>query len=574
MIEDLARFIAVARGERPADLVVKGARIFQSFTGEFVWGDIAIDQGYIAGLGSYIGRDTIEAEGRYALPGFIDGHIHIESSLLSPAEFARLVVPLGTTTVIADPHEIANVAGVAGIRYMMRATERLPLDVFFMLPSCVPATPLEDSGARLTAADLFPLLDEPRVLGLAEVMNVPGVLNGDPEVCAKLTMRRGMNIDGHAPGLLGQELMAYAAAGIVADHECVTAEEAWARLAAGMFVAIREGSAARNFAALRPILNERTSPYCMLVTDDREPADILRRGHINSIVKMAVEADVPLAAAIHLATLNPARAFGLKDRGMLAPHRKADILLFGGGSWLPSMVIKNGALVALEGKLIVSMPEIGAEALCHTVNIAPLKISDLAVPVPSGRANVIGLVPRQLITERRVLPVLTEQGLAVADPEHDILKLAVIERHHGSGRVGTGLLQGYGLRRGAIASTVGHDSHNLIVVGANDADMMTAVAEIQRIQGGYVIVAEGEVLAALPLPIGGLMASEAARSVAEQGAWLAQTAHRLGVSEDCEPLQSLSFLSLPVIPALKITDRGLVDVVTGNFLPVDAGDAQ
>ena len=573
MIADLERFTAVAQGKAPAELVIRGAKVYQSFTGTFADGDIAIDQGYIAGLGGYVGRETIAAEGRYALPGFIDGHIHIESSLLSPREFARAVVPIGTTAVVTDPHEIANVAGILGIRYMMNASRNLPLDTFFMLPSCVPATALEDGGARLSAEDLAPLLDDPRVLGLAEMMDVPGVLAGDPMVYEKLTMRPGMHIEGHAPALLGKPLMAYAAAGISSDHECVTAEEGWARLAAGMYLEIREGSAAHNLKALRPLLNERTSPFCLFVTDDRHPADLLARGHINSIVKSAVDAGVPLAMAINMATVNPARYFGLKERGVLAPHRIADILLFdGNGSWRPSHVLKSGVLAALEGRLLLGLPEAEDAALRHTVHIAPVKTTDLAIPVPSGRAHVIGLVPNQLLTEKLTLSVKTEEGRAVADPERDILKLAVIERHHATGRIGLGLLSGYGLKRGAVASTVGHDSHNLIVAGADDADMVIAIREIQRIGGGFVIAAGGEVLASLPLPIGGLMTSRDAHAVAQDNAYLIHTARRLGVSDGCDPLMTLAFLSLPVIPALKLTDRGLVDVGTGKFLLVDAGE--
>ena len=351
--------------------------------------------------------------------------------------------------MVTDPHEIANVAGISGIRYMMNASRNLPLDTFFMLPSCVPATALEDGGARLSAEDLAPLLDEPQVLGLAEMMNVPGVLAGDPTVYEKLTMRWGLQIEGHAPGLLGKPLMAYAAAGISSDHECVTAEEGWARLAAGMYLEIREGSAAHNLTALRPILNERTAPFCLFVTDDRHPADILERGHINSIVKSAVDAGVPLSAAINMATVNPARYFGLKERGVLEPHRIADILLFDGdGSWRPSHVLKSGVLAAREGRLLLGMPEAEDTELRHTVHIAPVEQADLVIPLPSGKAHVIGLVPGQLLTEKLTLLVKTEEGRAVADPERDILKLAVIERHHATGRIGLGLLSGYGLKRG------------------------------------------------------------------------------------------------------------------------------
>ncbi|MGP1366186.1 MAG: adenine deaminase [Schwartzia sp. (in: firmicutes)] len=575
MIEDLARFTAVAQGKTPAELVIRGAKIYQSFTGTFFDGDIAIDQGYIAGLGAYSGIETISAEGRYALPGFIDGHLHIESSLLSPREFARAVVPTGTTAVVTDPHEIANVAGILGIRYMMDASRHLPLDTFFMLPSCVPATDLEDGGAHLSAKELAPLLEEPRVLGLAEMMNVPGVLSGDPAVYEKLTMRRDLQVEGHAPGLLGKSLMGYAAAGISSDHECATEEEGWARLSAGMYLEIREGSAAHNLAALRPLINERTAPFCFFVTDDRHPADLLVRGHINSVVKSAVEAGVPLWAAINMATVNPARYFGLRERGVIAPHHIADILLFDGdGSWQPAFVVKSGVLAAREGRLLLGLPKTEDTALCDTIHIAPVEKADLAIPLPSGRAHVIGLVPGQLLTEKLTLSVRTEEGCAVADPERDIVKLAVVERHHATGRIGLGLLTGYGLKHGAVASTVGHDSHNLIVAGVEDDDMVTAIEEIQRIGGGFVIVRAGEVLASLPLPIGGLMTARNARVVAMENTRLIHTARQLGVSADCEPLMTLAFLSLPVIPALKLTDRGLVDVTAGQFLPVDAEAAR
>ena len=338
-----------------------------------------------------------------------------------------------------------------------------------------------------------------------------------------------------------------------------------------MYLQIREGSAARNFSALRPVINEHTAPFCMFVTDDRLPADILARGHINSILKSAVEAGLPLSLAVNMATVNPARYFGLKERGVLAPNRLADILLFDGdGSWRPFLVLKSGIVVAREGRLLVGMPTADFPALLKTVNIAPVSRRDLMISLPRKRANIIGLVPHQLLTEKRVVEVKTEQGMAVADPARDILKLAVIERHHATGRVGMGLLQGYGLKRGAIASTVGHDSHNIIVVGANDEDMLTAIRELELIEGGFAIAEGGEVLASLALPIGGLMTPQDARTVAEENAWLTQTARQLGVNEEYDPLMTLAFLSLPVIPALKLTDRGLVDVLSGKILPVAA----
>ncbi len=571
MIKDLAHFVMVAQGKAMADVVIKDANVYQSFLGTFTRGDIAIDQGHVAGIGSYEGHETIDAHGRYATPSFIDGHVHIESSMLCPREFARAVVPLGTLTVVTDPHEIANVAGVAGIRYMMDAAKNLPMDTYFMLPSCVPSTPLEDSGATLSAAELRPLLDEPMVLGLAEFMNVPGVLLCDAQAYQKLTMKDDLKIEGHAPGVMGSDLSGYAAAGITSDHECVTADEARARLAAGMYLEIREGSAARNYRALSPVIDEHTAPYCLLVTDDRHPADILERGHINSIVRDAVKSGLDLGVAINMATINPACYFGLRDTGVIAPHYHADILLFDDlESFVPSLVMRRGKVVAEKGGLVCTMPEINHGLIEDSVRLAPFSASDLVIHLPGGKANVMELVPHQLITKKAVMDVKTENGLAVADAEHDILKLAVFERHHATGQVGRALVKGFGLKAGAIASTVGHDSHNLTVIGASDVDMIAAARELERIHGGFAIARDGKVLGSLALPIGGLMTTSDARYVASEAAKLVKIGRDLGVNEAYDPLMTLAFLSLPVIPALKLTDRGLVDVTAGRIISVAA----
>lgn len=571
MIKDLKRFVRVARGVEPAELVIKNAKVFRSLLGDFVDADIAIDQGHIAGIGKYEGRDYVYAAGQYALPGFIDGHVHIESSMLSPAEFARTVVPLGTTSVVTDPHEIANVAGIEGIRYMMEAAKHLPLSIYFTLPSCVPATPLEDSGAVLTAEDLSELLDEPGVLGLAEFMNVPGVLEGDDEVYKKLTMRENLLIEGHAPGILGKDLMAYAAAGVCSDHECVSSEEAVIRLAAGIDVEIREGTAATNFEAIHGVINDRTVSHCMFVTDDRHPADLISRGHINSIVRSAVADGIPVHQAIIMATLSPARHFGLRDCGMIAPRYRADFALYEDlVHFVPSAVFESGVLVAENGKLRVNMPKRVPPVILDSVHLAEISKKNLEIPLSGTRANVIGLIPHQLVTEKRVIDVTVTDGFAMQEPERDILKLAVFERHHATGKSACALLQGFGLMRGAIASTVGHDSHNLIVIGANDDDMLAAAHEIERIHGGVAIVENGKVLGSLPLPIAGLMADGDAETVSYQAAELVQTARSLGVRKDYDPLMTLAFMSLPVIPALKLTDRGLVDVEQFKIIPVDA----
>ena len=567
--QQLKHFVQVAQGKEPAELVLKQGRVFQSFTGEFITADIAIQDGRVAGVGEYTGREEINLDGKYVTPGFVDGHVHIESSMLSPLEFARAVVPQGTTTVITDPHEIANVAGGAGIRYMMQAAGQLPLNTYFMLPSCVPSTGLEDSGATLTATDLAPFLQEPHVLGLAELMNVEGVLTGDAVVYDKLTMAQPLHVEGHAPGLMGKALMGYAAAGVSSDHECMTREEGEARLRAGMYLEIREGSAAHNLAALLPLINEYTTPFCFFVTDDRHPADLLREGHINSIVRQAIATGLSVARAINMATLHAARYFSLRDLGIIAPHYRADLLVFEDlETWRPSLVFKDGRLVASEGKLSVALSATDASSVASSVHLPPLGLKDLALPLRGDTAHVIGLVPHQIVTKHLVIPVRTEQGCAVSDPEQGILKLAVFERHQASGHAGIGLLQGFGLRRGAIASTVAHDSHNLIVTGASDADMLLAVQEIERMQGGLAIVSDGQVLGSLPLPIAGLMSEQPAAEVATAVARLEDIARGLGVAECYDPFLTLAFLSLPVIPELKLTDRGLVDVNAFRLIAV------
>jgi adenine deaminase len=572
-MKDLKRFVRVAQGLEPAELVLKHGRVFQTFMGQFVHGDIAVQDGYVAGVGTYTGKSEIDLAGRFVTPGFIDGHVHIESSMLSPLEFARAVLPAGTTTVVADPHEIANVAGIKGIQYMMQASENIPLDVYFMLSSCVPATSLEDAGAVLTAKDLAPLMPDRRVLGLAELMNVPGVLCGDDEVYAKLAITGGKRVDGHAPGLSGLALMGYAAAGVSSDHECVTIEDARERLGAGMFLMLREGSAAHNLSALLPAVTAENAQFCCFVTDDRHPADLLSEGHINHMVRIAVAEGVPVARALQMATINTARYFGLKELGVIAPHYKADLLVFDDlREWKPCRVFKEGRAIAENGKALFSGEGLASESMEHTVHVANLCEADLHVPVPTGQANVIGLVPYQIVTKKLQLKVRTENGGAVSQPEQDILKAAVFERHHATGLVGTGLVQGFGLQKGALASTVAHDSHNLITIGVSDADMLCAAQELRRIGGGIAVALDGRVLGSLALPIAGLMSKLGAAEVAAEVARLVELAHGLGVRDCYDPFLTLAFLSLPVIPELKLTDRGLVDVAAFRFITVSADD--
>ena len=562
--------IRVAQGLEPADLVLKNAEVFHVYTGEFILCDIAIADGYIAGTGSYFGIEEIDMEGRYITPGFIDAHVHIESSMLTPYQFAKAALPCGVTTIVTDPHEIANVCGAKGIQYMLDATEQLPLNVYFMLPSCVPATDFEDSGAVLLAEDLEPFMEHPRVLGLAEVMNAPGVLQQDENVMAKLEMAGKGRIDGHAPGLTSSQLMGYAAAGITTDHECITKEQALDRLRAGIKVMLREGSAAKNMRGLLPTVNPDTAPYFMFCADDKIPAELLDSGYINYMVKTAIEEGVSVANALQIATINAARHYGIKDAGAILPGRRADLLVFDNlDEWKPRQVYKDGRLAVDNGRLLQEGRNCDSSSLEHTVNLATVTVESFRLPLKTEMANVIGLVPYQIVTNKAVLSVKRVDGCAVSDVENDILKLAVLERHHATGNIGLGLVKGFGLKRGALASTVGHDSHNLIVIGTNDEDMLAAVQELQRIGGGICIAEDGQIRGALPLPVGGLMTNEPALMVAKQQAEMIALAREMGVPEFYSPFLTLAFLSLPVIPSLKLTDRGLVDVDSFKFIPLE-----
>ncbi len=561
--------VDTALGHFAADLVLKNAEVFNVFTGQFSKGDVAIVNGYIAGVGRYSGRKEIDVTGKYITPGFIDGHVHIESAMVSPAQFACAVVPNGTTTVIADPHEIANVAGLEGIRYMLNATEQLALNVYIMLPSCVPATPLEHSGATLTAEDLAEFIGHPRVLGLGEMMDYPGVIHKSEVVFDKIRLARGKLVDGHAPGLTGKELTGYIAAGIRSDHECVTPEEATERLEQGMYVMLREGSAAHNLIKLLPAVNQYTVRRCLFATDDRHPEDLIEQGHINYMVKLAVSAGTDMAWVLQMATINAASYFRLDELGAVAPGYRADLLVFDNlEDWRPTMVFKDGQLAAENGKSLFMNFFVDDKWVRNTLYLGELDREKLRLPACSPRARVIGLVPHQLVTAALELPIPVKQGEFVPDSNQDTLKLVVWERHKGTGKVGVGLLQGLGLKRGAIASTIAHDSHNLVVVGTNDEDIMLAVMEIEHIQGGLAIIAEGEVLGTLPLPLAGLMTDQDIGEVQQRLAVLQQIARNLGVKQEYDPFMTLAFLSLPVIPALKLTDEGLVDVTTFQLVSV------
>lgn len=562
--------LAVARGEAPADLLLCGGQVVDVFTGEVRRANVAIKNGMIAGVGEGYERaeSVIDIRGCYVTPGFIEGHIHIESSLLSVSEFVRLCLSNGTTTVIADPHELANVLGVSGVEYVIRASRGLPADVYIMVPSCVPATQMETSGAKLGVKEIERLLKMPEVLGLAELMNYPGVIWGEKEVLSKLdaAKRAGKVIDGHCPGLTGFLLQAYAGAGVGSDHESVGVQEVREKLRAGMRVFIREGSAAQNLRSILPVVNEFNLRRFCLVSDDRDPQDLLKDGHLNAVLRRAVNAGMQPVAAIQMVTLNPAEYFRLYDRGAVAPGLQADLVVLGSLSEVNvELVIKNGRPVVREGRLLARLPEFRDQKVKNTVRVKRLGLGDFVIKAEGELCNVIRVVPGQILTEHHVQRAPVRNGLVTADPERDLLKIVVIERHRRTGRMGKGLVAGFGLKKGALGTTVAHDSHNMIIVGTNDRDMLIAARALIRMGGGYVAVADGKVAAALPLPIAGLMSDLPTLEVVSRLKALLTKAQNWGCRLD-NPFMTLSFLSLPVIPELKITDRGLIDV--NRFQPI------
>ena len=560
-MRNLQQKLSIARGERPAERLFKNANLVNVLSGEIYLTNVAVDDGRVIGLGDYKAKTIIDLKGAYLAPSLIDGHFHVESSMLTTREFARAVVPHGTGAVVIDPHEYANVLGLDGIRYVLESSKNLPIDFFIMLPSCVPATPLETSGARLTAADLKLMISDDRVAGVAEMMNYPGVYLGVESELAKIEAGKGKNIDGHAPGLRGRNLNAYILAGVQSDHESTELAEAQEKLRLGMHVLLREGSTERNLATLIPLITSHNAPNCSFATDDKLAGDLVSEGHIDHCVRKATRMGIPPMTALQIATISTARHYRLRNFGAIAPRYWADFIVFDN---LKELVVrqtyKKGILVAEDGKYLAPQ-----RALAHrprsTMNLRYKSPEDLKVHIKRAcKIRVIEIVPRQIVTREIIETPRTENRLVVADVKRDILKLVVVERHHATGNVGVGFVRGFKLKVGALGSTVAHDAHNVVVVGTNDADIARAIEELVKMRGGQVAVNNGKVQAELPLPIAGLVSDRPLHEVIERIAALNAAARAMGCDLDA-PFMTLSFLSLSPIPELKLTDQGLIDTV-------------
>lgn len=573
---DLRKMMDVASGRRKASLVLKGGTVVNVFTEKTEVADIAIEGGYIAGIGDYEGEHNVDLSGRYICPGFIDGHIHIESAMVSPPEFEKAVLPHGTTAVIADPHEIGNVAGCQGIDYMLETTKDLDLDVFIMMPSCVPATALDESGAVLGPEDLKPYYDNPRVLGLAEVMNSLGVVAGMDDLMGKLSDAgsRGMVIDGHAPFLEGNGLNAYVCAGVLSDHECSDIDEALKKLGRGQYIMIREGTAARNLEALMPLFAAPYYERCMLVTDDKHPGDLISMGHIDYIIRKAVSLGADPIKAIKMGTLHSARYFGLKDRGAVMPGLRADLAVLEDlKDFRVLAVYKDGKLAAEKGVCIQEKEDKSRELasafprVFDSFHLDEITLKDLELEKKGTMQRVIQFQPHELLTQERILPWPDDDTAAAqghraqgVDLNEDIVKAAVFERHLHTGHTGIGFIGGYGLKKGAVATSVAHDSHNLIVIGTNDRDMVLAANAVRKNKGGLAVAVDGQVTGELALPIGGIMTQASVYEVESQLEKLKEQTRKLGISEDIDAFMTLAFVSLPVIPKLRINSYGVIDV--------------
>ncbi|MDO8733836.1 MAG: adenine deaminase [Elusimicrobiota bacterium] len=560
---DIREIIKAANGEIIVDLLLKNGKLINVFSGEIRKESVAIHKGFVVGFGNYKAKKVLDLSGKYIAPGFIDGHVHIESSMVSVSEFARAVVPKGVTSVITDAHEIANVLGIDGIKYMLESSKNQPLNVFFMLPSCVPATNMETAGARLTGFDLYPFLKEKWVVGLGEVMNFPGVISADDDLLNKMKIASGKRVDGHSPGLAGKALSSYITSGIASDHESTTLQEAKEKLEKGMYVMVREGTSEKNLKDIIPLVNEKNYSRFFFVTDDRHPQDLVKEGSIDFIIRYAISLGLDPITALKMATLNTAEYFRLPRIGAVAPGYQADIVILNNLKDIkPVMVFRRGELVSVNGEFVAKKVKLTG-MLRGSINVRWLRDDDFKIPAPPGRKSifVIEIVPHQIITRKKICPAKIDviRKLAVSNIKNDILKMVVVERHLASGNIGKGFVKGFGLKKGAIASSVSHDSHNIICVGVDDKSIFTACVEIVKMGGG-LCVADGEkILGHLPLPIAGLMTDKPLEKVVSELEKLVAISKKLGCVLD-DPFMTLSFLALPVIPELKLTDKGLVDV--------------
>ena len=570
MKESLRNSIIKAKGQEKAQLVFKNAKVVSVFTKELLDLDLAVEEGYIVGLGEYSGEEEIDLEGRILSPGFIDSHVHIESSMSVPGQFAKAIMPRGVTSIITDPHEIANVKGIEGIKFMMENSIRTPLDAYFVLPSCVPATPLENSGAVLKAKDLEELIVEDMVIGLAEMMDYPGVINYNEDILDKLILAKDMIVDGHGPMIKDKDLNAYVVAGVKTEHECSTKEEMIDRLRLGMYILIREGSATRDLGKLISQVNKDNLSRILFCTDDKHPEDLLNEGSIDYNIKLAIQAGIDPIDVITIASLNPALAYGLKGKGAIAPGYEADLVIIDNlEDFNIEKVYKKGKLVAQNNKALFDSETILPKSLLDTVNI-PKKLTeeDLNLKIDGNKANVIQIIPDSIVTGREIRQIKTIEGYFQYGSDN-IQKIAVLERHKKTGNIGLGLIQGYDIKNGAVATTIAHDSHNLIVLGDNDQDMLLAINELKNIGGGITMVSSGSVIESLPLEIGGIMTEKTIEFINTKLKKMNRLAYDiLKINKEIDPFMTLSFMALPVIPKLKMTDRGLFDVEKFEFIDI------
>jgi adenine deaminase len=568
-VDALKKRIQAARREIPAHLVLKEGRVVNVFSGEIQERDVALYDGVVVGLGpAYQGKEEIHVKGKWIIPGLIDAHLHIESSMLLPSRLAAAILPLGTTTIVADPHEIGNVMGIEGINFMLKESASVPLDIFFMAPSCIPATHLETAGARLEASELAALKNETRILGLGEMMNFPGVLMGTPEVLQKLALFGDKIIDGHAPSLRGYDLQAYVSAGMRSDHETTDRTEGMEKVNSGMMLMIREGTMAKNLEDLVPLVTPENARRFCFVSDDLHPLEIRRRGHMNFIIRRAIDLGLNPVRAIQMATLNPAEYFGLKDRGAVAPGFRADLAILNDLERFELDKVFKGGKLLVDGGKWIDFPYSDDESVeLRSMNVAPLTWESFRIAHEDKRARIIELIPGQILTGVRYEHIKSDNGWVQSDIEKDILKLAVVERHKATGNIGLGLITGFGLDAGALASSVSHDSHNLIAIGVSDQEIWRSIQEVKKMGGGMVVIRDEKVLARVPLDIAGLMSRESLEGLTEK----LDEANRAASSLGCnlpEPFMSLSFLALPVIPEFKLTDLGLVDVEKFSLVPL------